>query len=88
VPAETRAAVLTRRRKELDELGCRRELRRLAERGYSQRGISKWLGIAQPSALSALRTAAKVLMPLEGFSGATPYEIRQRYAVRTACDAT
>jgi hypothetical protein len=30
--------------------------------------------------LSALRTAAKVAMPLEGFSGATPYEICQRYA--------
>src|SRR5690606_7749494 len=37
-------------------------------------------GIAQPSVLSALRTAAKVTMPLEGFSGATPYEICQRYA--------
>jgi len=80
VPAEARAAVLARRRKEIDELDYRRELRRLAERGYSQTQISKWLGIAQPSVLSALRTAAKVPMPLEGFSGATPYEICQRYA--------
>lgn len=80
IPAEARAAVLARRRKEIDELDYRRELRRLSEHGYSQRDISKWLGIAQPSVLSALRTAAKVTMPLEGFSGATPYEICQRYA--------
>ena len=80
VPAEARAAVLARRRKEIDELDYRRELRRLEECGYSQTQISKWLGIAQPSVLSALRTAAKVTMPLDGFSGATPYEICQRYA--------
>lgn len=80
VPAEARAAMRARRRKEIDELDYRRELRRLNERGYSQTQISKWLGIAQPSVLSALRTAAKVTMPLEGFSGATPYEICQRYA--------
>lgn len=80
VPAEARAAMRARRRKEIDELDYRRELRRLEERGYSQTQISKWLGIAQPSVLSALRTAAKVTMPLDGFSGATPYEICQRYA--------
>ncbi|WEG08317.1 hypothetical protein PU630_13890 [Microbacterium horticulturae] len=80
VPVEARAAVLARRRKEIDELDYRRELRRLGERGYSQRDISRWLGIAQPSVLSALRTAAKVAMPLDGFSGATPYEICERYA--------
>lgn len=80
IPAEARAAVLARRRKEIDELDYRRELRRLEQRGYSQRDIAKWLGIAQPSVLSALRTASKVTMPLDGFSGATPYEICQRYA--------
>ncbi|WP_186324547.1 hypothetical protein [Microbacterium paludicola] len=80
VPAEARAAMRARRRKEIDDLDYRRELRRLEEHGYSQTQISKWLGITQPSVLSALRTAAKVPMPLEGFSGATPYEICQRYA--------
>ena len=80
IPAEARAAMRARRRKEIDELDYRRELRRLDELGYSQTQISKWLGIAQPSVLSALRTAAKVTMPIEGFSGATPYEICQRYA--------
>src|SRR5699024_3124770 len=52
----------------------------LAEHGFSQRQISRWLGITQPSVNSALRTAAKVAMPVEGFSGATPMEICQRYA--------
>lgn len=80
VPAEARAAVRARRRREMDELDYRRELRRLDQRGYSQREIAKWLGIAQPSVLSALRTAAKVSMPVDGFSGATPFEICQRYA--------
>lgn len=80
IPPEARAAMLARRRKEIDELDYRRELRRLEQRGYSQRDIARWLGIAQPSVLSALRTASKVTMPLDGFSGATPYEICQRYA--------
>lgn len=80
IPAEARAAVRARRRKEIDELDYKRALRQLEEHGYTQREISKWLGIAQPSVLSALKTAAKVTMPLDGFSGAVPYEICQRYA--------
>jgi len=80
VPEEAKAAVLARRRKEIDELDYRRQLRRLRARGYTQTQISKWLGIAQPSVLSAMRTASKVTMPLDGFSGATPHEICQRYA--------
>lgn len=79
VPVEARAAVRARRRKEIDELDYRRELRRLDEHGYSQTQISRWLGISQPSVNSALRTASKVAMPLPGFSGATPAEICQRY---------
>lgn len=80
VPAEVHEAVSARRRREIDELDYRRALRRLNEHGFSQRQISRWLGIAQPSVNSALRTAAKVAMPVEGFSGATPMEICQRYA--------
>jgi len=80
VPADAREAVKARRRKEIDELDYRRQLRRLEDAGYTQKQIGTWLGIAQPSVLSALRTAAKVPMPLEGFSGATPDEICQRYA--------
>lgn len=82
VPDWARAAVRARHRKEMAELDYRRELRRFDQHGYSQREIARWLGMAQPSVLSALRTAAKVTMPLDGFSGATPYKICQRYAAR------
>jgi len=80
IPAEAQAAVRARQRKEIAELDYRRELRRLSELGHTQTQIAKWLRISQPSVLSALRTAGKVPMPEEGFSGATPYEICQRYA--------
>lgn len=80
VPAEARPAVRLRRRREIDELDYRRELRRLTERGYSQRQVAGWLGISQPALSSALRTAARVAMPAAGFSGASPLEICQRYA--------
>ena len=80
VPPEAQAAVKARWRREILELDYRRELRKLRERGYSQRQISQWLGIAQPSVHSALQTAAKVSMPVDGFSGAGPYEICERYA--------
>ncbi|NTW39882.1 MAG: hypothetical protein HGA44_08315 [Cellulomonadaceae bacterium] len=80
IPAEARPAVRLRRRREIDELDYRRELRRLTERGYSQREVARWLGISQPALSSALRTAARVEMPATGFSGASPLEICQRYA--------
>ncbi len=80
VPAEVRGAVQARRRKEIDELDYRRWLRRLEAAGYTQKQIGAWLGITQPSVNNALKTAAKVPLPAEGFSGASPYEICQRYA--------
>jgi hypothetical protein len=80
IPAEARAAVRARLRKEIDDLDYRRSLRILGERGYTQVRIAAWLGIAQPSVTSALKTATKTALPREGFSGASPYEICQRYA--------
>lgn len=80
IPAEARAAVRARLRKEIDDLDYRRSLRILRERGYTQVRIAAWLGIAQPSVTSALKTATKTALPREGFSGASPYEICQRYA--------
>jgi hypothetical protein len=81
IPAEARAAVRARLRKEIDDLDYRRSLRILGERGYTQVRIAAWLGIAQPSVTSALKTAKRTALPREGFSGASPYEICQRYAV-------
>jgi len=70
-----------RQRASLDQLDYRRELLRLTALGASQVQLSRALGISQPSLSSALKTAAKVPQPREGFSGADPYELCQRYAV-------
>lgn len=79
-PAEARVAVRARVRKDLDELEYRRALVNLVRGGHTQRQISGWLGISQPSVQSALQTAQKVPFPVEGFSGANPIEIAQRFA--------
>lgn len=70
-----------RHRVKLDQLDYRRELVRLASLGGTQRELAHALGISQPSLSTALKTA-KLVSPLKlGFSGATPYEVCQRYAV-------
>ena len=69
-----------RARLDIAELDYRRMLRQMAEVGLSQREIAGAMGISQPSVNSALKTAAKVSRPVAGFSGATPWEICQRYA--------
>lgn len=79
MPAEVRKVVQAKRRMKIDELDYRRGLVEVQNKGYSQRQLSAWLGLKQPSVQSALQTAAKVTMPMEGFSGATPYEICERY---------
>jgi hypothetical protein len=78
IPTDAQPAVRARLRKDIDELDYRRELVLLSKR-YSQRDISKFLGIAQPSVSSALKTAQNLSMPIENFSGATPEEICRRY---------
>lgn len=79
LPDEARDAARLRQRREIDDLDYRRAVRRLGGT-YSQRQIGRWLGIAQPSVQKTLQVAAKDPAPVEGFSGATPYEICQRYA--------
>lgn len=74
------AAVRARYRREVAELDYQRRLREVVAAGFSQRQIAARLGITQPSVLSALRTAERVSMPVEGFSGATAEEICRRYA--------
>lgn len=68
-----------RHRQLVDRLDYLRGLRTLAV-SMTQTELAKGLGIAQPSVSSALKSAAKVLDVRPGFSGATPYEIAQRYA--------
>lgn len=46
----------------------------------SQVEIARRLGVTQPSISQALKSAGRVPDPRDGFSGADPYEIAQRYA--------
>lgn len=73
------AVRLLQQRQVVDRLDYLRGLRGLAE-SMTQTELAKRLGIAQPSISSALRTAVRVPDLRPGFSGASPYEIAQRYA--------
>lgn len=55
-----------------------RELRRAAQ-NTTQTQLARLIGISQPSVNSALKSAAAVPDVRPGFSGATTYEIAQRY---------
>lgn len=79
MPPEAKPAVRLRQRREIDEIDYRRELLLLASK-YTQRQVAHWLRITQPSLCTALKTAKATPMPREGFSGASPKEICQRYA--------
>lgn len=79
VPDAARKAVMYRRRSQLAELDYKRALRTLQPR-LRQREIADLLEIKQPSVSAALKQAETVDLPREGFSGASPYEICQRYA--------
>lgn len=68
-----------RSRRAVDGLDYLRELRRLSA-GMSQTDLAQSLGVTQPTISAALKSAAKVPDLLEGFSGASAYEIAQRYA--------
>ena len=67
-----------RHRHIVDRLDYLRGLRRLAGR-MTQSDLAKALGLTQPSISSALKSAAKIADPPPGFSGASVYEIAQRF---------
>ena len=71
---------LLRYRQAIDRLDELRELRALSIAGASQVELARQLGISQPSVNKALKRAMAVRDVLAGFSGATPFEIAQRYA--------
>lgn len=68
-----------RNRWQIDHLDYLRGLRELSG-SMTQVDLAKGLGLTQPSVNSALKSAAKIPAPRKGFSGASPYEIVQRYA--------
>ncbi|PWH05352.1 hypothetical protein DEO23_12220 [Brachybacterium endophyticum] len=69
-----------RNRRDLLELDIRREVKRLYETGLSERKIARLVEVAQPTIHKMLEVASRDPELLDGFAGATPMEICQRYA--------
>ncbi|MFT2693662.1 hypothetical protein [Clavibacter zhangzhiyongii] len=81
VPEEVAPAASALLRLRLAELDYLREVRRLLDAGRSGDELARQLRVFRPEDLARLRAAREVSMPLEGFSGALPMEICERYAV-------
>lgn len=77
---ELHRAVKSRLTIEVATLDYRRAIKHL-EHEVRQVDIARALKVSQPALSSALKAARKVPEVKEGFSGAGPYEICQRYAV-------
>lgn len=73
-------ALRLRNREAVDHQDFLRVMRRLAAASLPQVQIAKALGISQPAVSQVLKSAAKVADPVAGFSGASPFEIAQRFA--------
>lgn len=80
MPVEAMAARKARYRREMGDLDYRRSVLRLRRSGATQTAIARMIDVAQPTVHKLLQRASSVTMPAEGFSGADPYEICQRYA--------
>lgn len=81
VPKEVAPAALALLRLRLAELDYLREVRRLLDAGRSEEELARQLRVFRPEDVARLRAAREVSVPLEGFSGALPMEICERYAV-------
>jgi hypothetical protein len=81
VPAEVRSAERALRVLRLVELDYLREVRRLLDFGYDEVKLVQDLAVFQPADLDRIAAAREVPVPVEGFSGATPYEICERHSV-------
>ncbi|OUE20013.1 hypothetical protein BFL34_02161 [Clavibacter michiganensis] len=80
VPEEVAPAALALLRFRLAELDYLREVRRLLDAGRSEEQLARELRVFKPEDLALLRAAREVSLPLDGFSGALPMEICERYA--------
>lgn len=78
---ELRRAVRSKHLMEMAQLDYRRSIKHLEQQGRPQVEVAQALGVAQPSLSSALKSARKVPELVQGFSGAGPYEICQRFAI-------
>jgi hypothetical protein len=81
VPAEVRSAERALRVLRLVELDYLREVRRLLDSGYDEAKLVQDLAVFQPADLDRIAAAREVPVLVGGFSGATPYEICERYSV-------
>jgi hypothetical protein len=54
---------------------------RLLDSGYDETKLTQDLAVFQPVDLDRIAAAREVPVPVEGFSGATPYEICERHSV-------
>src|SRR5690625_2108849 len=80
IPVEAVGARKARYRRAMAEVDYRRNVVLLRNRGVSQTEIAAMIGVAQPTVQKLLARAEAISMPRQGFSGADPYEICQRYA--------
>jgi hypothetical protein len=70
----------SRLREHLAHLDSLRALAEASALGVTQSTLASELRVTQPTISSALKTARTTPQLLEGFHGATPYEVAQRYA--------
>ena len=81
VPAEVRPAERALRVLRLVELDYLREVRRLLDAGYAEAKLMQDLAVFEPADRDRIAAAREVRVAVDGFSGATPYEICERYSV-------
>lgn len=80
VPVEALAARKARYQLEVANLDYRRNIVLMRNDGLTQKAIAEMIGVTQPTVQKILARAATVSMPTEGFAGADPYEICERFA--------
>lgn len=76
---DVETVVRLRHRQVVDRLDELRLVRKLAAQ-ISQTEIARLLAISQPAVHKALKEAERVPEVVDGFSGASPYEVAERYA--------
>lgn len=76
---ELRTALVAHTRMQLATLDYRRAIKQLSAEGHPQTVIARMVGVSQPAIAQSLRRSRDLTGPVEGFAGASPYEIIQRF---------
>lgn len=80
VPVAVREAKRARALRDIGDRDYKRYVVELSHLGKTQAEIARLLQVAQPTVQKMLKRSEALQMPAEGFSGADPYEICERYA--------